>query len=88
VGPRRHRAGASWWGLAALTLLYGSGFTLMFVVLPRLGAVGNSPILNVEPVAVLGMAWLVLDQRVAPVQILGSLIVVAAVMSLGLRRTR
>jgi len=50
--------------------------------------VGNSPILNVEPVAVLGMAWLVLDQRVAPVQILGSLLVVAAVMSLGLRRGR
>jgi drug/metabolite transporter (DMT)-like permease len=82
------QANAGWWGLAALTLLYGSGFTLMFVVLPRLGAVGNSPILNVEAVAVLGMAWLVLDQRVAPVQILGSLIVVAAVMSLGLRRTR
>ena len=82
------QATSGWWGLAALTLLYGTGFTLMFVVLPRLGVVGNSPILNVEPVAVLGMAWLVLDQRVAPVQVLGSLVVVAAVMSLGLRRGR
>jgi hypothetical protein len=30
----------------------------------------------------------VLDQRVAPVQILGSLLVVGAVMALGLRRQR
>jgi drug/metabolite transporter (DMT)-like permease len=79
---------AGWWGLAALTLLYGTGITMMFTLLPKLGVVGNSPILNVEPVAALVMAWAVLDQRVAPVQIVGSLLVVGAVMALGLRRRR
>ena len=79
---------AGWWGLAALTLLYGTGITMMFTLLPKLGVVGNSPIMNVEPVAALVMAWGVLDQRVAPVQILGSLLVVGAVMALGLRRQR
>jgi drug/metabolite transporter (DMT)-like permease len=49
-------AAAGWWGLAALTLLYGTAFTIMFTLLPRLGVVGSSPILNVEPVAALAMA--------------------------------
>jgi hypothetical protein len=39
-----------WWGLAALTFLYGTAFTIMFTVLPKLGVVGNSAIMNVEPV--------------------------------------
>ncbi len=77
---------AGWWGLVALTVLYGTAFTIMFSLLPRLGVVGSSPILNVEPVAALAMAWLVLGQAVAPVQIVGALIVVGTVMTLGLRR--
>jgi drug/metabolite transporter (DMT)-like permease len=79
-------AAAGWWGLAALTALYGTAFTTLFTLLPKLGVVGNSPILNVEPVAALGMAWWILDQRVAPIQFVGALIVVGAVMVLGLRR--
>ena len=75
-----------WWGLGALTLLYGTAFTIMFSLLPRLGVVGHSPILNVEPVAALVMAWFVLGQSIAPLQIAGSLLVVGAVMALGLRR--
>jgi drug/metabolite transporter (DMT)-like permease len=79
-------APAGWWGLAALTLLYGTAFTIMFTLLPKLGVVGSSPILNVEPVAALAMAWLLLGQSIAPVQIVGALLVVGAVMTLGLRR--
>jgi drug/metabolite transporter (DMT)-like permease len=75
-----------WWGLAALTLLYGSAFTIMFTLLPRLGVVGSSPILNVEPVAALALAWLVLGQSVSAIQVMGALLVVGAVMALGLRR--
>jgi drug/metabolite transporter (DMT)-like permease len=81
-------ATAGWWGLALLTLLYGSAFTIMFVVLPKLGVVGNSPILNVEPVASLIMAWFVLDQRMNATQIAGGLVVVAAVMGLGLYKPK
>lgn len=75
-----------WWGLAALTFLYGTAFTIMFTVLPRLGVVGNSAIMNVEPVFALVLAWLLLDQAVAPVQVVGALLVVGAVMALGLRK--
>ena len=85
-GPHFPTAAAGWWGLLLLTLLYGTAFTVMFTLLPRLGVVGSSPILNVEPVASLVMAWFILGQAIAPVQVLGSLVVVAAVMALGLRR--
>ena len=77
---------AGWWGLALLTLFYGCAFTMLFTVLPRLGVVGNSPIMNVEPVAALLMSWAVLGQSLAPVQWLGAVLVVGGVIGLGLRR--
>jgi drug/metabolite transporter (DMT)-like permease len=79
-------APAGWWGLVALSVLYGTSITIVFTLLPKLGVVGNSPILNVEPVAALAMAWLILGQAIAPVQIAGALLVVGAVMGLALRR--
>jgi drug/metabolite transporter (DMT)-like permease len=66
--------------------LYGSGFTLMFTVLPKLGVAGNTAIMNVEPVFALALGWARLDQRIESVQIAGALLVVAAVIFLGLRK--
>ena len=80
------QAPAGWGGLAALTFLYGTAFTIMFTVLPRLGVVGNSAIMNVEPVFALVLAWMILGQAIAPVQVLGALVVVGAVMVLGMRK--
>lgn len=80
------QATPGWWGLALLSLLYGTAFTIMFTVLPRLGVVGNSAIMNVEPVFALLLAWAVLGQAIAPVQLLGALLVVATVVWLGTRR--
>jgi drug/metabolite transporter (DMT)-like permease len=79
-------APAGWGGLAALTFLYGTAFTIMFTVLPRLGVVGNSAIMNVEPVFALVLAWLLLGQAIAPVQVVGALVVVGTVITLGLRK--
>jgi drug/metabolite transporter (DMT)-like permease len=79
-------APAGWAGLATLTFLYGTGITILFTVLPRLGVVGNSAIMNVEPVFALVLAWLLLGQAIAPMQIGGALIVVGAVMALGMRK--
>jgi len=79
-------APAGWWGLILLSVLYGTAFTAVFTLLPKLGAVSNSPILNVEPVAALLLGWLVLGQSVSALQVVGALIVVGAVMALGLRR--
>ena len=80
------QAALGWLGLLGLTVLYGTAFTIMFTVLPRLGVVGNSAIMNVEPIFALVLAWALLGQLIAPVQIAGGLLVVATVMWLGLRR--
>lgn len=79
-------ASAGWWGLGLLTFLYGTAFTIMFTVLPKLGVVGNSAIMNVEPVFALVLAWAVLGQSIAVMQLVGALVVVATVMWLGLRK--
>lgn len=79
-------APVGWLGLCLLTLLYGTAFTIMFTVLPRLGVVGNSAIMNVEPIFALVLAWAVLGQAIAASQVAGGVIVVATVMWLGLRR--
>lgn len=71
-----------WAGLSMLTVLYGTAITGFFVVLPRLGAVNNAAIMNFEPVAALGLGWLVLGQTVAPIQLLGGAIVLAAIVFL------
>jgi drug/metabolite transporter (DMT)-like permease len=86
TGLHLPNAPAGWWGLAALTVLYGTGFTVMFTLLPKLGVVGSSPIMNVEPVAALLLAWPILGQAMAPVQWLGAVLVVGTVMMLGLRK--
>lgn len=80
------QAAPGWWGLAALTFLYGTAFTIMFTVLPKLGVVGNSAIMNIEPIFALVLAWAILGQAIAPSQVGGGLLVVATVIWLGLRR--
>jgi len=79
-------AAPGWWGLIGLTVLYGTAFTIMFTVLPRLGVVGNSAIMNIEPIFALVLAWAILGQTIAPVQVAGGLLVVATVVWLGLRK--
>jgi drug/metabolite transporter (DMT)-like permease len=75
--------GTGWIALALLTVFYGTAITSMFVLLPRLGAVNNAAVLNFEPIAVLGLAWLVLGQAVTPLQIVGAFIVVGAIVWMG-----
>ena len=80
------QAAPGWWGLAALTFLYGTAFTIMFTVLPRLGVVANSAIMNIEPIFALVLAWAILGQSIAPSQVAGGILVVATVITLGVRR--
>ena len=75
-----------WWGLALLTLLYDTAFTLMFTLLPKLGVVGYAAVMNVEPVFALVLAWGVLGQAIAGMQLVGAMMVVSAVVWLGLRK--
>lgn len=72
-----------WIALALLTVFYGTAITSLFVLLPRLGAVNNMAIMNFEPIAVLGIAWVLLGQSVAPAQVAGAFIVIGAILWMG-----
>jgi drug/metabolite transporter (DMT)-like permease len=69
-----------WIGLAGLALLYAAGITGLFLLLPLLGPVRSSVVLNLEPVAVAVIAWIALGEALAPTQIAGGVLVVAAVI--------
>lgn len=75
-----------WAALATVCVFYGVGITSMFVIVPRLERAASTVALNFEPIAVLGLAWLVLGQAVTPLQILGAFVVVGAIMWTGLEK--
>ncbi|MDR5906945.1 DMT family transporter [Franzmannia qiaohouensis] len=77
---------SGWSGLTALALLYGIGFSMLFVSLPRLNMARNAPVMNIEPVASLVLGYLVLGQMLGPTQLLGGAIVLGGIVVLGLSR--
>ena len=74
--------GVGWLGVLMLTAFYGSAITSLFVLLPKLGTVNNAALLNFEPIAALMLAWSLLGQAIASLQVLGALIVVAAILTI------
>jgi drug/metabolite transporter (DMT)-like permease len=71
-------AGAA--GLVGLALFYAVGIITLFLVLPLLGPTQTAVVLNLEPVAVALIAWSALGEAMSGMQMLGALIVVAAVI--------
>ena len=72
-----------WVGLSVLTVFYCIAMTTLFLTLPRLHGASGTVALNFEPIAVLALAWIFLDQAVKPLQIAGAFLVVAAIVWLG-----
>ncbi|HSD54708.1 MAG TPA: DMT family transporter [Burkholderiales bacterium] len=72
--------GAGAFGLAGLAAFYAAGIIGLFLLLPLLGPVQTAIVLNLEPVVVAVIAWAALGEALTPTQILGAIMVVAAVM--------
>jgi drug/metabolite transporter (DMT)-like permease len=72
-------------GLALLTVFYGVAMSSLFFVLPRLSAASTAA-LNFEPIAALVLAWIFLGQAIAPLQIAGAVVTVAAIAWLGISK--
>lgn len=79
---------SGWLALATLALLYGVGFSVLFVSVPRLNMPKNAPVMNIEPVATLLLGWLVLGQMLSPIQLVGGAVVVLGIVLLTYRRER
>ena len=76
-----------WLALATLVVLYGTGFIVLFISVPRLDMPRNAPVMNIEPLATLLMGWIVLDQMLSAGQILGGVIVVTGIVLLTYRKS-
>ena len=75
-----------WLALATLVVLYGTGFIVLFISVPRLDMPRNAPVMNIEPLATLLMGWIVLDQMLSAGQVLGGVIVVTGIVLLTYRK--
>lgn len=73
-----------WLGLAGLTLCYGSAFSILFALMPRLDMARNAPASNIEPIAALGLGWLFLGQSLGWLQLLGAAVVFSGILMLAL----
>jgi drug/metabolite transporter (DMT)-like permease len=78
--------GTGWMALALLTVFYGAAMTTLFIVLPRLHGPASLTATNFEPIALLALAWVILGQRLEPLQILGAVATVAAIAWIGAAR--
>ncbi|MFV0283441.1 MAG: EamA family transporter [Castellaniella sp.] len=77
-----------WVALAALSVLYATAFTGLFVFVPRLDMARNAPVMNIEPVASLLFGWLMLDQVFSGLQLLGGAVVLSGIVLLAYSRRR
>jgi drug/metabolite transporter (DMT)-like permease len=76
-----------WVGLVLLTALYGTAFSTLFVLMPRLDMARNAPAQNIEPIAALVLSWLILGQKLSVVQLAGALLVVTGIVLLARRKS-
>lgn len=74
-----------WTGLACLTVFYCVAMISLFMVLPRI-PVTSTAALNFEPIALLVLAWIFLGHGVTPLQIVGALLTVGAIVWLGVAK--
>ena len=72
-------------GLVSLTVFYCTAMIALFAVLPRV-APATTAALNFEPIALLGLSSVFLDQRVSALQVVGAFLTAGAIAWLGAMR--
>lgn len=74
---------AAWWGFVANNLFFAAALIGFFVGIQMIGPVKTTLFSYIEPIVTIGAALVLLDQHLVPVQILGVLIVVGALIVAG-----
>lgn len=67
--------------LILLSSLYAFGFTLLFMLAPRLNLAQNATAINIEPVASLALGWLILGQQLSLIQLIGGAVVISCILA-------
>ena len=71
--------GLAWLALAAVVISFAAGFLCMFRGVSLIGPVRAATIMNLEPVATIGLAALILGERMTALQLVGASVVILAV---------
>ncbi len=83
VGPAAPRSPAGWLAIAAIALVSTVlAIALFFAGLARVGATQAATLSTLEPVVTIALAALVLDERIAAIQLAGGALILAAVLLL------
>ncbi|MBI2802374.1 MAG: DMT family transporter [Gammaproteobacteria bacterium] len=70
----------AWAAFGGATLFYSFGVITLFVVVAEIGPVKASLIMNIEPITSVLLGFLLLDQRLGALQLVGIALVVSAVL--------
>ena len=81
-------SGAGWIGLAGTSVFYATGIIGYFVAISMIGPAKSTLYSYVEPLFTMTAAFLFLGERLMPLQIVGALIVVGALIAAGLAGLR
>ena len=82
--------GLGWFGIVGATLCYTVAFSAWLLSLRMVDPIRVAILFNFEPVVTITAAWIVLSERLGPLQLLGGALVIAAIVAmtvLGARRT-
>lgn len=82
---------AGWWPLAGSLLAYMLAAVCFYSAIGRLGPQRVAMAMNVEPILTIGLAALILNERLTPIQFAGAALVIAAIFAsryVELRHTR
>ena len=83
VLPQDH---IGWVALICVAVLYAIAIISFFVFMPRFGMLDNAAVMNFEPVAALIMGALILDQTITPIQMLGVVLVLMAMVGFAIQK--
>ncbi len=72
--------GQGWTGFLLSHLFYAVGLIAYFVALGRVGAPITTMLSNLQPLVVIAVAFFLLDQTLAPLQLLGAALVIGALV--------
>jgi len=81
--------GLGWYCIVGATLCYLVAFTAWLLGLRLVDPIRVAILFNIEPVVTIAAAWIVLGERLGPIQLLGGSLVIAAIVAmtvLGARR--
>lgn len=73
---------SGWFGLFAVAILQAAGLPLYFIAITRIGSLKTAMISNVQPVTSIVAAFLLFNEWLSPIQLLGGVLVLLGIWSM------